>query len=346
MATVTLYKKAKRQPCYRLSYRDPQTGKWRQKLLHCTREEADEIRKRIEAEYTWFQVNPHLVQETSDLSLNQAIKAFFDAKQHEVSPSTIERYRFGLHYVEEALGSHSSLAGVKKADVDKLISFCSETPVGNSKNPDGSLKTLSLNSINTILRHFKVLLNWARERELIDHVIPIKQLKAQKKPIHWLSQSQMETLLEHSPMNLGDLIRLYIFTGARRNELLYCTWKHIDLQNGRILLPHVKSKQKEYLYLNQQAKTILEKYIDSTPRPFVFTESQLRYEYAKACEKAKIVSTIHDLRRTCGARLVEKGIDIFRVSKFLRHSSVKVTQDHYVDILPSDYPLVAENIEI
>ena len=73
MATIKIYKKSKRQPCYRLSYRDPQSALWRQKLLHCTRDEADEIRKRVEAEYTWFQVNPHLIQETSDLSLNQAI---------------------------------------------------------------------------------------------------------------------------------------------------------------------------------------------------------------------------------------------------------------------------------
>jgi len=339
MATIKIYKKSKRQPCYRLSYRDPQSTIWRQKLLHCTRDEAEQIRKRVEAEFTWYDANPHLIKEAHTLSLIEAIEQFIEAKQYEVSPSTIVRYRFGLNYVEEALGSDSSFADITRSDVDKVISFCSETL-------SDSTKSLSVSSINTVLRHFKILLNWAHDRELIDRIPPIKQLKMQKKPIRWLTKDEVKKVLENCSDAFGDLIKLYILTGARRNEILYCEWKQIDSKNGRILLPRVKSKQKEYLYLNQQAKSIISKYRDSTPRPFQLTKDQVRHEYARTCEKAGITSTIHDLRRTCGARLVEKGVDIFRVSKFLRHSSVKVTQDHYVDLLPSDYPLVAENIEI
>ncbi len=339
MATIKLYKKSKRQPCYRLSYRDVQTAKWRQKLLHCTRDEAEQIRKRIEAEFAWYDANPHLIKEVHTLSLSKAIEQFAEAKKHEVSPSTIERYRFGLKYVEEALGPKSSFAEIKKSDIDKVISFCSETL-------SDSTKSLSVSSINTVLRHFKILLNWAYDRELIEHVPPIKQLKMQKKPIRWLTKNEVKKVLDNCSEAFGDLIKIYILTGARRNEILYCEWKQIDLKSNRILLPRVKSKQKEYLYLNKQAKSILLKYRDSTPRPFQWTKDEVRHEYARTCEKAKVTSTIHDLRRTCGARLVEKGVDIFRVSKFLRHSSVKVTQDHYVDLLPSDYPLVAENIEI
>ena len=339
MATIKIYKKSKRQPCYRLSYKDLHTAKWKQKLLHCTRDEAEQIRKRVEAEFTWYDANPHLIKEVHIISLREAREKFVEAKKHEVSPATIERYRFGLKYVEAALGSESSFAEIKKADVDKVVSFCSETL-------SDSTKSLTVSSINTVLRHFKVLLNWAYEREFIDHVIPIKQLKFQKKPIKWLSQDDVSDLLKNCSNSLGDIIRLYILTGGRRNELLFCTWNDIDLKNGRILLPNVKSRQQEYLYLNEQAKSILKKYKGVEPRPFPMTISQLRNEYAKACEKAKLTSTIHDLRRTCGARLVEKGVDIFRVSKFLRHSSVKVTQDHYVELLPSDYPEVAENIEI
>jgi integrase len=339
MATIKIHKKSKRQPCYRLSYRDPMSGIWRQKLLHCSRDEAEQIRKRIEAEFTWYDANPHLIKEAHTLSLIEVIEQFIEAKKHQVSPSTIERYRFGLNYVKEALGSKSSFAGIKKSDVDKVISSGSETL-------SDSTKSLSVSSINTVLRHFKILLNWAYDRGLIEHVPPIKQLKLQKKPIRWLTKDDVNKVLDNCSEAFGDLVKLYILTGARRNEILYCEWKQIDLKSNRILLPRVKSKQKEYLYLNKQAKSIILKYRGSTPRPFQWTKDQVRHEYARTCTKAEITSTIHDLRRTCGARLVEKGVDIFRVSKFLRHSSVKVTQDHYVDLLPSDYPLVAENIEI
>ena len=42
------------------------------------------------------------------------------------------------------------------------------------------------------------------------------------------------------------------------------------------------------------------------------------------------------LRRSCDAWLIQEGVDTYRVSKYLMHSSVTVTEKHYVDILPSE----------
>jgi len=43
--------------------------------------------------------------------------------------------------------------------------------------------------------------------------------------------------------------------------------------------------------------------------------------------------SIHTFRRTFGSILVQSGVDIFRVSKLCRHSSVLVTQKHYAELL-------------
>ena len=54
-------------------------------------------------------------------------------------------------------------------------------------------------------------------------------------------------------------------------------------------------------------------------------------------EKAGIENiTLHDLRKTFGSLLIAQKVDIYRVSKLLRHSSVTVTESHYVDILDRD----------
>ena len=45
----------------------------------------------------------------------------------------------------------------------------------------------------------------------------------------------------------------------------------------------------------------------------------------------------HTLRKTCGSLLVQNGVDIYRVSKWLGHSSVSVTEQHYIDLLKKDY---------
>ncbi|MFA4838721.1 MAG: tyrosine-type recombinase/integrase [Candidatus Neomarinimicrobiota bacterium] len=44
-------------------------------------------------------------------------------------------------------------------------------------------------------------------------------------------------------------------------------------------------------------------------------------------------ANIHSLRKTAGYLLIESGVDIYRVSKFLNHSSVTVTEKHYADLL-------------
>ncbi|MBC8190993.1 MAG: tyrosine-type recombinase/integrase, partial [FCB group bacterium] len=46
--------------------------------------------------------------------------------------------------------------------------------------------------------------------------------------------------------------------------------------------------------------------------------------------------TLHDLRKTFGSLLIAQKVDIYRVSKLLRHSSVTVTESHYIDILDRD----------
>ncbi len=54
---------------------------------------------------------------------------------------------------------------------------------------------------------------------------------------------------------------------------------------------------------------------------------------------------IHILRKTAGALLIQAGVDIYRVSKFLGHSSVGVTERHYVDLLSNDYEDMSKVLE-
>lgn len=53
-------------------------------------------------------------------------------------------------------------------------------------------------------------------------------------------------------------------------------------------------------------------------------------------------TNLHTLRKTEGARLIQANVDIYRVSKFLGHSSVTVTERHYVDLLSDDYQDIAQ----
>lgn len=79
-----------------------------------------------------------------------------------------------------------------------------------------------------------------------------------------------------------------------------------------------------------------------TGSPYVFVTAQ-GYRYAKssptmyealqkACRRAGITQHVewHDLRRTCGCRLLQDyGLDYAKVSRWLGHSDIRVMQRHY-----------------
>ncbi|RKY56602.1 MAG: site-specific integrase, partial [Candidatus Neomarinimicrobiota bacterium] len=52
---------------------------------------------------------------------------------------------------------------------------------------------------------------------------------------------------------------------------------------------------------------------------------------------------IHVLRKTFGSTLCQKKLDIFTISKLLGHSSVRVTESHYADLLDKN---LREGVEL
>ena len=67
--------------------------------------------------------------------------------------------------------------------------------------------------------------------------------------------------------------------------------------------------------------------------PFEFTYNQVYRRLKKYYEIAGIKNaSTHTLRKTCGANLIQNGVGIYRVSKWLGHSTVTVTEKT-VDVL-------------
>jgi integrase len=136
--------------------------------------------------------------------------------------------------------------------------------------------------------------------------------------------------------------------GVRLGELTAMLHTHVDRAkgaHGELFIPQcdgpdesgpVKSEPRS-IPLFARAR----RYIDMLPKhaeaPWVLWHgrgqqySQLRQAFGKMLAKAKIAGlTWHDLRRTCGCRLLQdKRWPMDRVSQFLGHKDIKVTREHY-----------------
>jgi integrase len=124
-------------------------------------------------------------------------------------------------------------------------------------------------------------------------------------------------------------VDLALSTGLRWSEQYHLRWSNVDLKRGIITILQAKSGKKEYVHINAEARKAL-----ATLRAFAekseFVCQDNNYDHHRdwwlaALKAAEITGfNWHDLRHTFASRLVMNGVDIFTVSKLLRHSSKSI----------------------
>ena len=118
--------------------------------------------------------------------------------------------------------------------------------------------------------------------------------------------------------NYKDLIRTYIYTGARRSEILApnFTWKDVDFSRKKIRI-HGKRDKIAYIPMNKTVFEILlrRKNVENCKYPFEFEYHYMYKIIRKYLDKAELDwANVHTFRKTFGSILVQSGVDIYNVS--------------------------------
>ena len=160
----------------------------------------------------------------------------------------------------------------------------------------------------------------------------------------YLSKPEENAALAVCAPKAQQSIEFAIDTGLRKEEQFSLLKTDILVDTWEVLVrPEVaKSAKSRKVPLLPRAKHLVEAILaENTDSPYLFTTylgdrysptSPTMYEaLQKACRKSNVPHcSWHDLRRTCGCRLLQDyGMTMLEVSKWLGHSSVKVTERHY-----------------
>lgn len=154
----------------------------------------------------------------------------------------------------------------------------------------------------------------------------------------YLSHNEEDKLLAAAALRLRELIIVAIDTGLRREEQLSLTWDRVDLAANEILLTgDTKSGKPRRVPILPRSAQILVQLPRHIRSPYVFhhRDGQRYRSLNKGLEGARKRAGIramkwHDLRRTCGCRLLQdRGLSMEGVKEWLGHSSVLVTEHHY-----------------
>lgn len=199
-------------------------------------------------------------------------------------------------------------------------------------------KGLAVATINKYLTIFKMLIakaeNWNMcNAEVLKQVRKVKQLKGANKRLRFLSQEEIQTLIDACDAHLKPIVITALNTGMRRGEILSLKWDNVDLKHGFILLDKTKNGERREIPINSTLKAILQGITRRLDVPYVFYDNatgkpykDVKKSFASAIRRAKIMDfTFHDLRHTFASHLVMAGVDITTVKELLGHKDIKMT---------------------
>jgi len=144
----------------------------------------------------------------------------------------------------------------------------------------------------------------------------------------------LKALDESDDIQVSHLMKLALFTGMRKGELLKLKWSDLDYDSGLILIRSPKGKKSVYIPMNQQARATLEGhprigehvFVNSKGKPF--KEIRKRVDAIKtAAGLPKGFRPLHGLRHVYASLLASSGqVDIYTLQRLLTHKSTTTTQ--------------------
>lgn len=292
------------------------------------------------------------------ITFPEAAQRFLNEHCRSLAEASVERYRGSLKHLRKHLGD-KLVADISRADLlDFEMARRRDKGVRRAPGRAGRRVPLSASSIRRDLNCLSSLMSFCVAKEWIDSNPVPAFLKARKASglregqpkVRYLSHEEEARLLQslatgpnadrHDAIMLRAAVILAIDTGMREAELLGTLWQNVHLSgNPRIFVPRGTNDRDRTIPLFDRAANVVSSlpvYRDAKWLLWAERNRGDRYQSFKkgfraACARAGLLDvTWHDLRRTCGCRLLQDhGASMLEVSRWLGHSSIMVTEKHY-----------------
>lgn len=267
-----------------------------------------------------------LQKSVSSFQLSDLAKLAIDYATTNKSTKTGEREQLSMRNFVSVLGD---------IQVNEL------TPEVMETYKSARLKDVSAHTVNIEIRVFNTLVNQARSLGKMDpkEGHNFKQMRTpDTDPPKWLNTEQIDLLMSHNDPEFRRFLQFALQTGCRRNEILGIEWSDVDLPRRRIIVRGEVGKmgKRRVIPISDMLAETLIKW-PGTKAGLLFPKyksdsiSQKFRRYARTLGLPEGIS-LHSLRSTFACHLRMQGVDIYTVSRLLGHSSVKVTEKHYLDV--------------
>lgn len=192
--------------------------------------------------------------------------------------------------------------------------------------------------ISVAHRMFECALKWELPGIASNPMAAVEKRKENNHRTRYLSAGELKALwaaIQHSDSSeLPYIIRMLVFTGARKTEVLQAQWQHIDWRQCQWRIPENKSGRARYVPLSDHLMTMLGHLRHEKNGNYIFENPKTRKPYVNiyhswntARKEAGIPDfRLHDLRHTAASYMVNNGVSLYDVKAILGHSNFATTQ--------------------
>jgi integrase len=208
----------------------------------------------------------------------------------------------------------------------------------------------SVNNTLTVLRKLLVL---AVEWGVLEHVPPVKWLKAPKPDFDFLTFEEADRLITASSAEWRPMIALALNTGLRQGEILALRWDAVDLVAGRLVVKRnvwrgvegtpkggrsrelpLNAKALAALQVSRPASQLKSDYVFCDAKGARLTDGECKWPLWSACRRAGLRRVgWHALRHTFASHLTMRGVPLKAVQELLGHATIEMTM-RYAHLSP------------
>jgi len=248
-----------------------------------------------------------------------------------------------LAEVVEILGDIAA-ESVKPQDIERLKGKLAEAPARGRKDPTDPKKERPRTpaSVNRYLQDIRAAYNLGKRNGKVDKnpVADVRLLRENNKRVRDMTADEERAILaaldpaaRRGGTDLRPMIRLLTETGLRLGEACGLRWSDVDWAASVTTLQETKAGEKQHIPLSAESLAILrglgpgDGYVFHWPDGRPWTAGYVTHAFGITVEDAGISDLhVHDLRHTFACRKLRAGVDIYTVSKLLRHASVTMSE--------------------
>lgn len=200
-------------------------------------------------------------------------------------------------------------------------------------------------TINRKLAALSMMLKVAEERGMIEKVFRLPRRKEYEGRLRWFSEQEAESLIGcagYDPM-LEAVFIIALETGMRLGEILSLTRKDVDYETGLIMLGSTKGNKRRSIPMTQRARNAMyrltkRKGVGFGPMVPGYINSRHISRVIAAWKRQQGLpeddeACFHTFRHTTCSRLVQRGVPINVVMRFMGHTVIETTM-RYAHLAP------------